>query len=132
MCLDREQMFPEPELLLHPNGFGSLRMMRRGAVCQGEACSIAAAALVFAQGESDGRIEHAAGIAMDHNLASPMIRSADWRRYPAWNAMPQARRSPIDASRIATQETAGRKLPVDQVIRTITRRPGHAVAAIKR
>lgn len=62
--------------------------------CQGEvgvACSMAAAGLAAVLGGTNGQIENAAEIGMEHNLASPAIRSVDSSRSRASNATPWAR-----------------------------------------
>ena len=62
--------------------------------CQGEvgvACSMAAGGLTAALGGSNGQVEHAAEIAMEHNLGMTCDPSPAWCRSPASSATPWAR-----------------------------------------
>jgi L-serine dehydratase len=90
--------------------------------CQGEvgvACSMAAAGLTAALGGTNGQVEHAAEIAMEHNLGMTCDPIGGLVQIPCIerNAMGAARA--VHASRIALNETEAHKVSLDQVIRTM-------------
>jgi L-serine dehydratase len=90
--------------------------------CQGEvgvACSMAAGGLVAAQEGSNAQVEHAAEIAMEHNLGMTCDPIGGLVQIPCIERNGMGAVKAINASRIAMHETLGHKLSLDQVIRTM-------------
>ena len=90
--------------------------------CQGEvgvACSMAAAGLVAAQNGSNEQMEHAAEIAMEHNLGMTCDPIGGLVQIPCIERNGIGAVKAIHASRIAMHETEGHKLSLDQVIHTM-------------
>ena len=90
--------------------------------CQGEvgvACSMAAAGLVAAQGGTNEQVEHAAEIAMEHNLGMTCDPIGGLVQIPCIERNGMGAVKAINASRIAMHETEGHKLSLDQVIKTM-------------
>ncbi|MDP9037690.1 MAG: L-serine ammonia-lyase [Acidobacteriota bacterium] len=90
--------------------------------CQGEvgvACSMAAGGLVAAQGGSNQHVEHAAEVAMEHNLGMTCDPIGGLVQIPCIERNGMGAVKAINASRIAMHETEGHKLSLDQVIRTM-------------
>jgi len=90
--------------------------------CQGEvgvACSMAAGGLTAALGGTNGQVEHAAEIAMEHNLGMTCDPIGGLVQIPCIerNAMGAARA--VQAARIALNEQEAHKVSLDQVIRTM-------------
>jgi L-serine dehydratase len=90
--------------------------------CQGEvgvACSMAAAGLVAALGGTNNQVEHAAEIAMEHNLGMTCDPIGGLVQIPCIerNAMGAARA--VQSARIALNESGKHKVSLDQVIRTM-------------
>ena len=90
--------------------------------CQGEvgvACSMAAGGLTAALGGTNGQIEHAAEIAMEHNLGMTCDPIGGLVQIPCIerNAMDAVKA--VHASRIALNEAETHKVSLDQVIRTM-------------
>jgi L-serine dehydratase len=84
--------------------------------CQGEvgvACSMAAAGLVSALDGTNDQVEHAAEIAMEHNLGMTCDPVGGLERN-AFGAV-----KAVNAARMAMKETGGHKVSLDQVIRTM-------------
>ena len=90
--------------------------------CQGEvgvACSMAAGGLVAAQGGANDQVEHAAEIAMEHNLGMTCDPIGGLVQIPCIERNGMGAVKAINASRLAMHETEGHKLSLDQVIRTM-------------
>jgi len=90
--------------------------------CQGEvgvACSMAAGGLVAAQNGSNAQIEHAAEIAMEHNLGMTCDPIGGLVQIPCIERNGMGAVKAINASRIAMHETEGHKLSLDQIIKTM-------------
>jgi len=90
--------------------------------CQGEvgvACSMAAGGLVAAQGGSNDQVEHAAEIAMEHNLGMTCDPIGGLVQIPCIERNGMGAVKAINASRIAMHETEGHKLSLDQIIKTM-------------
>jgi L-serine dehydratase len=90
--------------------------------CQGEvgvACSMAAAALVAAQNGTNGEIEHAAEIGMEHNLGMTCDPIGGLVQIPCIERNAFGAMKAINAARMARQETGGHKVSLDQVIKTM-------------
>ncbi len=90
--------------------------------CQGEvgvACSMAAAGLTAALGGSNGQIEHAAEIAMEHNLGMTCDPIGGLVQIPCIERNAMGAVKAVHASRIALNETEAHKVSLDQVIRTM-------------
>ena len=90
--------------------------------CQGEvgvACSMAAAGLVAAQSGTNGQIEHAAEIAMEHNLGMTCDPIGGLVQIPCIERNAMAAAKAVHAARIAMQEPEEHKVSLDQVIRTM-------------
>jgi L-serine dehydratase len=90
--------------------------------CQGEvgvACSMAAGGLVAAQRGSNDQVEHAAEIAMEHNLGMTCDPIGGLVQIPCIERNGMGAVKAINASRIAMHETQGHKLSLDQVIKTM-------------
>jgi len=90
--------------------------------CQGEvgvACSMAAGGLVAAQGGSNAQVEHAAEIAMEHNLGMTCDPIGGLVQIPCIERNGMGAVKAINASRIAIYETGEHKLSLDQIIKTM-------------
>jgi L-serine dehydratase len=90
--------------------------------CQGEvgvACSMAAAGLTAALGGSNGQVEHAAEIAMEHNLGMTCDPIGGLVQIPCIERNAMGAAKAVHASRIALNEAADHKVSLDQVIRTM-------------
>jgi L-serine dehydratase len=90
--------------------------------CQGEvgvACSMAAGGLVAAQSGTNEQVEHAAEIAMEHNLGMTCDPIGGLVQIPCIERNGMGAVKAINASRIAMHETGGHKLSLDQVIKTM-------------
>ena len=90
--------------------------------CQGEvgvACSMAAAGLTAALGGSNGQVEHAAEIAMEHNLGMTCDPIGGLVQIPCIERNAMGAAKAVQASRIALNEGAEHKVSLDQVIRTM-------------
>lgn len=90
--------------------------------CQGEvgvACSMAAGGLVAALGGTNAQIEHAAEIAMEHNLGMTCDPIGGLVQIPCIERNGMGAVKAINASRMAMHETEGHKLSLDQVIATM-------------
>ena len=90
--------------------------------CQGEvgvACSMAAGGLVAALNGDNAQIEHAAEIAMEHNLGMTCDPIGGLVQIPCIERNGMGAVKAINASRMAMHETGGHKLSLDQVIATM-------------
>ena len=90
--------------------------------CQGEvgvACSMAAAGLTAALGGTNGQIEHAAEIAMEHNLGMTCDPIGGLVQIPCIERNAMGAAKAVQASRLALNESEGHKVSLDQVIRTM-------------
>jgi L-serine dehydratase len=90
--------------------------------CQGEvgvACSMAAAGLTAALGGSNGEVEHAAEIAMEHNLGMTCDPIGGLVQIPCIERNAMAAAKAVQASRISLNECEEHKVSLDQVIRTM-------------
>jgi L-serine dehydratase len=90
--------------------------------CQGEvgvACSMAAGGLVAAQGGTNAQVEHAAEIAMEHNLGMTCDPIGGLVQIPCIERNGMGAVKAINASRIAMHETEGHKISLDQIIKTM-------------
>ena len=90
--------------------------------CQGEvgvACSMAAGGLTAALGGTNAQIEHAAEIAMEHNLGMTCDPIGGLVQIPCIERNAMGAVKAVHASRIAMNETEGHKVSLDQVIRTM-------------
>jgi L-serine dehydratase len=90
--------------------------------CQGEvgvACSMAAGGLTAALGGTNGQVEHAAEIAMEHNLGMTCDPIGGLVQIPCIERNAMGAAKAVHASRIAMNETEGHKVSLDQVIRTM-------------
>jgi L-serine dehydratase len=90
--------------------------------CQGEvgvACSMAAGGLVAALGGTNAQVEHAAEIAMEHNLGMTCDPIGGLVQIPCIERNGMGAVKAINASRMAMHETEGHKLSLDQVIATM-------------
>jgi L-serine dehydratase len=90
--------------------------------CQGEvgvACSMAAGGLVAALNGTNDQIEHAAEIAMEHNLGMTCDPIGGLVQIPCIERNGMGAVKAINASRLAMHETEGHKLSLDQVIATM-------------
>ena len=92
--------------------------------CQGEvgvACSMAAGGLVAALNGSNAQVEHAAEIAMEHNLGMTCDPIAGLVQIPCIERNAMGAVKAVNACRMAMHETEGHKLSLDQVIETMYR-----------
>ena len=92
--------------------------------CQGEvgvAASMAAGALVAAQGGSSAQVEHAAEIAMEHHLGMTCDPVGGLVQIPCIERNAMGAVKAINACRMAMNEPDGHKISLDQVIRTMYR-----------
>ncbi|HUN83884.1 MAG TPA: L-serine ammonia-lyase [Terracidiphilus sp.] len=90
--------------------------------CQGEvgvACSMAAGGLTAALGGTNGQIEHAAEIAMEHNLGMTCDPIGGLVQIPCIERNAMGAAKAVHASRIAMSEAEEHKVSLDQVIRTM-------------
>lgn len=90
--------------------------------CQGEvgvACSMAAGGLTAALGGSNGQVEHAAEIAMEHNLGMTCDPIGGLVQIPCIERNAMGAVKAVQASRIAMNETEAHKVSLDQVIHTM-------------
>jgi L-serine dehydratase len=92
--------------------------------CQGEvgvACSMAAGGLVAALKGTNAQIEHAAEIAMEHNLGMTCDPIGGLVQIPCIERNAMGAVKAVNACRMAMHETEGHKLSLDQVIETMYR-----------
>jgi L-serine dehydratase len=90
--------------------------------CQGEvgvACSMAAGGLASALGGTSGQIEHAAEIAMEHNLGMTCDPIGGLVQIPCIERNAMGAVKAVHATRISMQEPEEHKVSLDQVIRTM-------------
>jgi L-serine dehydratase len=90
--------------------------------CQGEvgvACSMAAAGLTAALSGSNEQVEHAAEIAMEHNLGMTCDPIGGLVQIPCIERNAMAAAKAVHASRLALSEEGEHKVSLDQVIRTM-------------
>jgi len=90
--------------------------------CQGEvgvACSMAAGGLTAALGGSNGQVEHAAEIGMEHNLGMTCDPIGGLVQIPCIERNAMGAAKAVHASRIALNEQEAHKVSLDQVIRTM-------------
>ena len=92
--------------------------------CQGEvgvACSMAAGGLVAALNGTNAEVEHAAEIAMEHNLGMTCDPIGGLVQIPCIERNAMGAVKAVNACRMAMHETEGHKLSLDQVIETMYR-----------
>jgi L-serine dehydratase len=90
--------------------------------CQGEvgvACSMAAGGLVAALNGTNEQVEHAAEIAMEHNLGMTCDPIGGLVQIPCIERNAFGAAKAVNAARMAMQETGDHKVSLDQVIRTM-------------
>jgi L-serine dehydratase len=90
--------------------------------CQGEvgvACSMAAGGLVAALNGTNAQIEHAAEIAMEHNLGMTCDPIGGLVQIPCIERNGMGSVKAINACRMAMHETGDHKISLDQVIATM-------------
>jgi L-serine dehydratase len=90
--------------------------------CQGEvgvACSMAAGGLVAALHGTNAQVEHAAEIAMEHNLGMTCDPIGGLVQIPCIERNGMGAVKAINAARMAMHETGDHKLSLDQVIATM-------------
>ncbi len=90
--------------------------------CQGEvgvACSMAAGGLAAALGGTNGQVEHAAEIAMEHNLGMTCDPIGGLVQIPCIERNAMGAAKAVQATRIALNEQEAHKVSLDQVIRTM-------------
>ena len=90
--------------------------------CQGEvgvACSMAAGGLAAALGGTNGQIEHAAEVAMEHNLGMTCDPIGGLVQIPCIERNAMGAAKAVHATRIALNESEDHKVSLDQVIRTM-------------
>ena len=90
--------------------------------CQGEvgvACSMAAGGLTAALGGTNREVEHAAEIAMEHNLGMTCDPIGGLVQIPCIERNAMGAAKAVHASRIALNELEEHKVSLDQVIRTM-------------
>jgi L-serine dehydratase len=90
--------------------------------CQGEvgvACSMAAGGLTAALGGTNGQVEHAAEIGMEHNLGMTCDPIGGLVQIPCIERNAMGAAKAVHASRIAMSESEVHKVSLDQVIRTM-------------
>ncbi len=90
--------------------------------CQGEvgvACSMAAGGLVAALGGSNAQVEHAAEIAMEHNLGMTCDPIGGLVQIPCIERNAMGAVKAVNATRMAMHEADDHKVSLDQVIRTM-------------
>lgn len=92
--------------------------------CQGEvgvACSMAAGGLVAALGGGNNTVEHAAEIAMEHNLGMTCDPIAGLVQIPCIERNGMGAVKAVNAARLAINDPGSHKLSLDQVIDTMYR-----------
>jgi L-serine dehydratase len=92
--------------------------------CQGEvgvACSMAAGGIVAALNGTNDEIEHAAEIAMEHNLGMTCDPIGGLVQIPCIERNAIGAVKAVQACRMAQAETGGHKVTLDQVIETMYR-----------
>ena len=92
--------------------------------CQGEvgvACSMGAGGLVAALSGTNAQVEHAAEIAMEHNLGMTCDPIGGLVQIPCIERNAMGAVKAVNACRMAMHETEGHKLSLDQVIETMYR-----------
>ncbi|MFZ0662976.1 MAG: L-serine ammonia-lyase [Acidobacteriaceae bacterium] len=90
--------------------------------CQGEvgvACSMAAGGLAAALNGTNGEVEHAAEIAMEHNLGMTCDPIGGLVQIPCIERNAMASVKAVHACRIAMNELEAHKVSLDQVIKTM-------------
>ncbi len=90
--------------------------------CQGEvgvACSMAAGGLAAALGGTNGQIEHAAEIGMEHNLGMTCDPIGGLVQIPCIERNAMGAVKAVHATRLAMDEDEAHKVSLDQVIRTM-------------
>jgi L-serine dehydratase len=90
--------------------------------CQGEvgvACSMAAGGLVAALYGTNDQVEHAAEIAMEHNLGMTCDPIGGLVQIPCIERNGMGAVKAINAARMAMHETLGHKVSLDQIIATM-------------
>jgi L-serine dehydratase len=90
--------------------------------CQGEvgvACSMAAGGLAAALGGTNGQIEHAAEIAMEHNLGMTCDPIGGLVQIPCIERNAMGAVKAVHACRISMNELEAHKVSLDQVIQTM-------------
>ena len=90
--------------------------------CQGEvgvACSMAAGALVAAMEGTNGEVEHAAEIGMEHNLGMTCDPIGGLVQIPCIERNAFGAMKAVNAARMAMRESGGHKVSLDQVIKTM-------------
>jgi L-serine dehydratase len=90
--------------------------------CQGEvgvACSMAAGGLVAALNGTNAQVEHAAEIAMEHNLGMTCDPIGGLVQIPCIERNGMGAVKAINAARMAMHETGDHKISLDQVIATM-------------
>ncbi len=92
--------------------------------CQGEvgvACSMAAGGLVAALGGDNSAVEHAAEIAMEHNLGMTCDPIGGLVQIPCIERNGMGAVKAVNAARLAMHDPGGHKVSLDQVIDTMYR-----------
>ena len=92
--------------------------------CQGEvgvACSMAAGGLVAALGGDNERVEHAAEIAMEHNLGMTCDPIGGLVQIPCIERNGMGAVKAVNAARLAVNDPGTHKISLDQVIDTMYR-----------
>jgi L-serine dehydratase len=92
--------------------------------CQGEvgvACSMAAGGLVAALGGNNAAIEHAAEIAMEHNLGMTCDPIGGLVQIPCIERNGMGAVKAVNAARLAINDQGSHKVSLDQVIETMYR-----------
>ena len=92
--------------------------------CQGEvgvACSMAAGGLVAAMGGSNEEVEHAAEIAMEHNLGMTCDPIGGLVQIPCIERNAMGAVKAVNACRISMNEAGTHKISLDQIIETMYR-----------
>jgi L-serine dehydratase len=92
--------------------------------CQGEvgvACSMAAGGLVAALNGDNAAIEHAAEIAMEHNLGMTCDPIGGLVQIPCIERNGMGAVKAVNAARLATNDPGSHKISLDQVIETMYR-----------
>jgi L-serine dehydratase len=90
--------------------------------CQGEvgvACSMAAGGLTAALNGTNGQVEHAAEIAMEHNLGMTCDPIGGLVQIPCIERNAMGAVKAVHATRISLNESEAHKVSLDQVIRTM-------------
>jgi L-serine dehydratase len=90
--------------------------------CQGEvgvACSMAAGGLIAAMDGTNGQVEHAAEIAMEHNLGMTCDPIGGLVQIPCIERNAMGGVKAVHASRFALSESEEHKVSLDQVIKTM-------------